>query len=566
MSSPATTRSATPALAWRTQPWAARAVPWLVLGVLGLSAMGLYVFRQLMIAGTLHPPLDDAWIHFRFAENVARGYGVSYNPGVLTPGTTSPLWVLVLAVAYQATGNFVITSKVLGGLAYLASVAGIFALSSIIRPNRGLALLCAVFAALSGRFIWAALSGMETTLFTALTIWAIFLHLLYRDAATWRQYLPTLLFGLAAVTRPEGIALFGLAMLDRLVAVNALPASGRSVVSITADEPAARGFSLMLRPPRAAQAVLHLVLVAVLVGPVIAFNQITAGSPFPNTFAGQSFSQGGSAPATAGLLPDLDYLREAARSFLRDNFLLMCFVPMGVVALAWELYGRRTGARRSLLPLAWTLGLPVLDAFIAPNLRHHERYLMPLIPLMALVGVYGLARVAWLIPGHRINLTIAGRRVVRVGVLTLLMVATLGVAVKEVNSWSVQYGRDVRNIDEINVALGQWLRDHTEPDAVIATHDIGAIIFFSNRTVIDTVGLVEPAILPYIKRAGDAGVEEYLRARKPPYFVSWRNWYPSITDNTRDCRQIYSVIARQANPRSLLPGSEMAVYRCTWGE
>lgn len=554
-----------PLLAWRTQPWTARALPGLALGMLGLAVMGLYVVRQLMIAGTLHPPLDDAWIHFRFAQNVAHGHGVSYNPGVLTPGTTSPLWVLLLAVAYQVTGDFIITSKVLGGLAYLASIAGIFALSYVIRPNRALALLCAVFATLTGRFIWAALSGMETTLFAALTIWAIFFHLLYRDTATWRQYLPTLLFGLASVTRPEGLALFGLAMLDRLVAVNALPMPGRSIISITTDEPAARGFSFVLQPPRAAQALLHLALMALLVGPMIVFNQLTVGSPLPNTFAGQSFSQGGLAPAMAGLLPNLDYLREAARSFLRDNFLLMCFVPMGVVALAWELYGRHAGARRSLLPLAWVLGLPVLDAFIAPNLRHHERYLMPLIPLMALVGVYGLARVAWLIPGQRLNLVVAGRRFMRVGVLTLLVVVTLGVAIKEVNSWSVQYGRDVRNIDEINVALGQWLRDHTEPDAVIATHDIGAIIFFSNRSVIDTVGLVEPAILPYIKRAGDAGVEEYLRARKPPYFVSWRNWYPNITDNTRDCRQIYSVIARQSNPRSLLPGSEMAVYQCTWG-
>jgi hypothetical protein len=242
----------------------------------------------------------------------------------------------------------------------------------------------------------------------------------------------------------------------------------------------------------------------------------------------------------------------------------MCFVPMGVVALAWELYGRHEGTRRSLLPLAWVLGLPVLDAFVAPNLRHHERYLMPLLPLMAMIGVYGIARTTWLIPSRHVNIRLLGNRIVRLGVLPLFIVLVLGVAIKETHSWAIQYGRDVRNIDEINVTVGEWLRDHTEPNAVIATHDIGAVIFLSDRPVIDTVGLVEPPILPYIKRAGDAGVEEYLRARKPPYFVSWRNWYPNITGNPRDCTPLFSAIAQQKNPRSLLPGNEMVVYRCAW--
>lgn len=564
MSSRVNARTTWPVAAWWAQPRLAILWPVVAFLAVGLAAMALYVYRQLTIAGTLNPPLDDAWIHFRFAENLARGLGMSYNPGIATPGTTSPLWVLLLAPAWWLTGEFPVTAKVLGGAAYLAAIGGIYALSLLLQPNRRLALLAAVFAALSGRFIWAALSGMETTLFTALTIWGIYLHLRLRSAMGWKQFVPTVVLSIAAVTRPEALALIALTLIDRVVTMERLPAGDVPLVAVTTDEPQPRGMQLAARRVPVGAIAVQIAIAVAFMTPILTFNLLTAGSPLPNTFTGQSLSQGGSTPSMASLLPDLDYLREAARSFLRDNFLLICFVPIGIVALVTEQWSARPGARRSLLPLAWVLGLPVLDAFIAPNLRHHERYLMPLLPLVALVAAHGLARSAALVPSQHLVLHIAGRRLIRVGVLPLLVVVTLAVGLREVHSWSIQYGRDVRSIDETNVAIGRWLRDNTPPDAVVATHDIGAIIFFSDRTVIDTVGLVEPAILPYIKRAGSAGVEEYVRARRPRYFVSWPHWYPGITDDPRDCQPVATATATLRNARSLLPADTMVIYECTW--
>ncbi|MCC6626025.1 MAG: hypothetical protein IT340_01360 [Chloroflexi bacterium] len=564
MSSRVSSRSVLPTAAWRAQLRLTAVWPIVIFVVVGLAAMSLYLYRQLTIAGTIHPPLDDAWIHFRFAENLARGLGMSFNPGVATPGTTSPFWVLLLAAAWWLTGEFPVTAKVLGGAAYLAALGGVYALSLHIRPARGLALLVAVFAALNGRFIWASLSGMETTLFAALTIWGIVLHLRYRDAGGWQQVLPTVVLAVAAITRPEALALIGLTLLDRLLVLDSRPAGASAGVDVTTDEPRPRGLHLTFHRARLGAVGLQVLIVAAFVTPMLLFNYLTAGSLLPNTFAGQSLSQGGSTPSMASWLPDFDYLREVGTSFLRDNFLLICFVPIGVVAVVAAQWSDRPGARRSLLPLAWVLGLPLLDAFIAPNLRHHERYLMPLLPLVALLAVHGMALVAALVPSQHLALGAGGRRLLRVGVLPLLVAITLVVGLREVHSWSIQYARDVRSIDETNVAVGRWLREHTPPDAVVATHDIGAVIFFSDRTVIDTVGLVEPGILPYIKRAGTAGVEEYVRARMPRYFVSWPHWYPGITDDPRLCRPVYTARATMRNWRSLLPADTMVIYECVW--
>src|SRR5262249_38944988 len=81
-------------------------------------ALGLFQLRQSQIAGTwglTSFPLDDSWIHFHFARNLAEGHGFAYNPGVLVAGSTAPLWTLVLA------GGFVL----LGGELYWAAVAGL---------------------------------------------------------------------------------------------------------------------------------------------------------------------------------------------------------------------------------------------------------------------------------------------------------------------------------------------------------------------------------------------------------------------------------------------------------
>src|SRR2546421_1522570 len=42
-------------------------------------------------------PLDDTYIHCRFAENLLDGKGYLFNPGQVVSADTSPLWVLMIA-------------------------------------------------------------------------------------------------------------------------------------------------------------------------------------------------------------------------------------------------------------------------------------------------------------------------------------------------------------------------------------------------------------------------------------------------------------------------------------
>src|SRR6202022_2682648 len=45
--------------------------------------------------------IDDAYITFRYARNLAEGLGLVYNPGEWVLGTTAPLWAILLGGGYK---------------------------------------------------------------------------------------------------------------------------------------------------------------------------------------------------------------------------------------------------------------------------------------------------------------------------------------------------------------------------------------------------------------------------------------------------------------------------------
>src|ERR1700687_1320479 len=63
------------------------------------------IIRILFVARLLPDGLfDDAYITFRYAANLARGFGLVFNPGERVLGTTSPLFTFILAAAGLVLG------------------------------------------------------------------------------------------------------------------------------------------------------------------------------------------------------------------------------------------------------------------------------------------------------------------------------------------------------------------------------------------------------------------------------------------------------------------------------
>ncbi len=115
---------------------------------------------------------DDAYIYFRYADNLFAGCGLRFNCGdAPVEGFTSPLYLLVLAGARLFTRDLETASQILGGL-FLATALALTVTTALhprlASPSRWVAALSALAVAavlgLDHELLLNAVSGLETSL------------------------------------------------------------------------------------------------------------------------------------------------------------------------------------------------------------------------------------------------------------------------------------------------------------------------------------------------------------------------------------------------------------------
>ena len=125
---------------------------------------------------------------------------------------------------------------------------------------------------------------------------------------------------------------------------------------------------------------------------------------------------------------------------------------------------------------------------------------------------------------------------------------------------ATRYGWAVQNIEAMQGHVGRWVAANTPPDARLAVNDVGAIGYLSRREVVDVMGLVTPAILPY-RRDGEAGVLRYLERACPDYLIVFPRWFPRLTAMVERFTPIYRVVLAR---NTTAGAEEMVVYETIW--
>jgi len=452
-------------------------------------------------------PLDDGWIHATYARNLARHGQLCLNPGEPSTGTTSFLWTGLLAAAYPVLHNPVLAVVLIGIGLQAWLVVCVFLLVRDAKQPDGLALLAAVSCGLLGPLVWLSLSGMENTLFLALGLTAILCRCRGRKLAAG------ILAGLLVLTRPEGLALAA------AMAAFELPRLARE-----------RGRAFSLRTPHSAiRAWLCLFLpVAVCAAFYFAINLAITGHLLTSTYAGRRWLFKQPAGLDVGPLAVGSRLLELTASWARYLYLWV----FGTVLLAWlDAPGPETvgGGVAVLMGLIALLGFPVLwrrprpfdapasdcrsplrlllvwalvhtvaYAIVLPSHGHAGRYQAVNFVLLALLVTFGAARLA-----H------ARGRLRGIGLGTRALWLTL--CVGSAALWRPIYSDAVAHIDAMHVACGRWIAANLPRDAVVATFDLGAISYFSERRVVDMGGLVDPEMTRHLF-AGD--IVPYLRRQR----------------------------------------------------
>lgn len=155
-------------------------------------------------------PLDDDYISYRYARNLARGFGLVYQAGERVEGFTNPLWVLIHAAGLALGTLPAVLTRWLG----LGSIAACIACAW--RVERALGgprpwTIATFGIALSPALAFHAVAGLGTTLLAALILgW--FTAWLSAEQAGRAPRLAALLLALACLLRQES-ALFALPFL-----------------------------------------------------------------------------------------------------------------------------------------------------------------------------------------------------------------------------------------------------------------------------------------------------------------------------------------------------------------
>lgn len=478
---------------------------WL-LGLAVLVALGYALYASHRMFGRLY---DDTHITLRYAQNLADGDGLRFNPGEQpVEGYTNFLLTVFLAGCAKVGLPLVAMAKITSIGAALGVVIATYWLTTLVVPGAPglLRATPSLVMAGCGWFAYYAAIGLETHLFALLVTVAACLVLLREWP--WAGGV----FAAAYLTRPEGAGLWAVTLAWLVWQAGIGPFLAPRLAFLRADAPGDR--------PRWRDVLAFALPFVTIAGLHETWRLSYYGEPVPNTF----YDKVGS--TAQQVRRGIDYVTHSVPQLhpftLTAIVLLLVLVPSAAI--------RDRAARYLALLVAAFVGYIVLVGgdFIGPRFLFH---VFPLIVVLAVAGVRSLLRVPW--HGFRRGAAAAsdGRHgVERASPLAAFSVALIAfwlfVPLLSPNTFIKQgvASTHMRIVTGLT-ALGEYLKETAPPDATLAIDAAGVVPYISRLSTLDMLGLSDYHIAHTATATGDgvAGHEKtdpaYILARHPTYIA-----------------------------------------------
>jgi arabinofuranosyltransferase len=490
---------------------------------------------------------DDSFISFRYANNLASGEGLVFNPGERVEGYTNFLWTLLLALGIRLGVDPVIAGKV------LATVAGwvtIWVSFDIVRTEVGSAwggVLTAVMLSATPGFSRLVVSGMETLLFGMFVVAAVWAFLC--DTRHGRYpVVSSVLLALAALTRPEGLLVFGVLSVEYALNLSASSIGWRAV---------ARSMTLWIAG------------FLLIYGPYFMWRFSYYGVLLPNTF----YVKVGT-PGVAQIGRGLVYLRDVL--LLLNPQIALCLL----LGIGWR---KRPSTQRLLYAVVLSYIAYLVLVGGDQQAYFGARFVVPLYPLVYVLGVAGASGIARRLPDATRRLFVAG------------LLALLGLVF---SLWShyerIGYQRLSDTMHRGWHVAAEWLVRNSNSGDVLAADAAGITPYYTGLYTIDMFGLNDFHIghLDVAMGSGLVGHEKsdaaYVLERRPTYVQSWLSergepmYFLTAPSSVRARMDEHCRLRAAVLMRTPLPGEEpliqdpvynvalhdmgysYGVFRCTW--
>jgi hypothetical protein len=409
---------------------------------------------------------DDALIYLRYIDNAVAGNGLVYNVGVKFNGLTSPAFTLPLAGLSLITHNPKLSSWLICSICIFLSTAVYYSLfRDAIKDLPRFSHRVSVITFPLGALLALALPyffltyGMETGLYALISGLAIrqYIRQSYGSAA--------FLLGLLIATRTEGCAL---------------------VFAIGVHQ-------LFFRrlPPRIPALIALFIAAPVL---VFSFNYVYYGAPMPETGMAKLW-QGQSGLWGKHSFLNTQMLYEHVFGSSQISVLgVTIFAIVGIVGLG-----------RSTLNVITIVYLSLYTfVFIILNIPNYHWYYGPYFSVLILYATAGITLLASILFRHTHWIIACG--------LMMLFTYPLMLTARH----SIQYDLMPKQGFTPYIKIGSWLNQNTSINAKIAAIEIGTIGYYSNRYIIDILGLVNEH---NARAIGEKRLDGWLDYFTPDYLI-----------------------------------------------
>jgi arabinofuranosyltransferase len=440
---------------------------------------------------------DDAFISFRYADNLVRHGELVFNLGERVEGYTNFLWTILMAGVMGLGLDVGVWSRVLSVGCAIGTMGVLARFSAQLAGRRTWsdAVPALLLAAAPAYACWST-GGLETQLFTLLLAlgWTSYLDAIFRNERA--LYRCAIWLGLAAMARPEGMLVFGLLGLYHVFWMLSVERRWK---------------------PKGSEYLCAATFLAVF-GPYFAWRWSYYGWPFPNTYYVKTGAANFWAPGT-----------RYALSWVNDH-LLWLFPLLAIAAFK--------GLKKAHRPVVY-LGVFLSIIYILHVMRVGgdfmglHRFLVPVMPLLAMIAAVGLR---WLYEvareKKRWRLPLLG--------LGLGLLVFSAVHISRVDQKAMTVGSD-HGVDRIGwlkmfhgqcEAIGRWLQINAPSDASIATTAAGIIPYYSRLYTVDVLGLNDEWIAHNVKAHGNrpghtkSAPLSYVLQKQVDYLI----YHPTISD------------------------------------
>lgn len=462
---------------------------------------------------------DDAYITIRYVENFTEGNGLIFNNGERVEGYTNLLWVLILSFfaliskLFSHQIDLAKTSQMLSlffGIMTLV-VSYFFTIKLIKKKNeelsqrdsviiRIIALVPPFLLMLSAPMLYWGISGMETTLFTWLTMLSIYLYIVVKNE-NGIDTIFLIVSLLNTLTRPEGMLVFVLII------------SWSPIQRLMYKRNERKPISKLLSARTKKELLYYFTPFALYVG----LRLIYYGYPLPNTFYAK----------TGFTLEHISRGVDYVIGCFRENFILTIFLLLPLLGI------RNLKLRPDIFFFYFFVFLySSAILLIGGDVLPIDRFILPLIPIIFLFSTVSISQFYFSIKQDWKKYLYIALVFVSVGFLGVMNYESRKAEINTKRSYEVGLVKKMK-------IYGEWIRKQSLEknnsrqlsDLKVALSTIGALSYSSGVTIVDLVGLTDeytahnPVEVPGIdeelpvlwkERRYNAG---YVLSREPDYII-----------------------------------------------